>query len=106
MRVYFHPDGLVTAEPRALGPKYTLMAVVSHICDTLNGGHFTADVRWPPSGSDILRRKWYHCDDRQVTDISLPLIQASTLGYMLFYVRRDTQSPVSSAFMYTSSLCR
>jgi ubiquitin carboxyl-terminal hydrolase 10 len=66
---------------RAGTPSYRLVAVVSHHGKSLNGGHYTCDVR---SRDD----EWCHCDDSNVRQVAVVEVLRRQ-AYVLFYQRDE-----------------
>ncbi|GJQ81712.1 hypothetical protein Trydic_g9153 [Trypoxylus dichotomus] len=70
------------SRPRILDPipsdnRYSLFAVINHLGNSINAGHYTAYVRQQ-------RDYWYKCDDHVITRANLKEVLDSE-GYLLFY---------------------
>lgn len=50
--------------------RYSLFAVINHLGNSINGGHYTAYVRQQ-------REFWYKCDDHLITRVNLPEVLES-----------------------------
>ncbi|XP_068914440.1 ubiquitin carboxyl-terminal hydrolase nonstop [Tenebrio molitor] len=57
--------------------RYSLFAVINHLGNSINAGHYTAYVRQ-------LQDYWYKCDDHVITRATLKEVLDSE-GYLLFY---------------------
>ncbi|EFA08994.2 Ubiquitin carboxyl-terminal hydrolase nonstop-like Protein [Tribolium castaneum] len=66
-----------TDSPFPSDNRYSLFAVINHIGNSINVGHYTAYVRQ-------LQDYWYKCDDHVITRATLKEVLDSE-GYLLFY---------------------
>ena len=70
--------------------KYKLSAVVRHLGDNANSGHYVTDLPDNDYKGSAVEGKWRRCDDRMIRPITLDKVLAEQDNpYLLFYTFVD-----------------